>query len=113
MGSQDGRKWLGSPPHLEGLKKTHFGGEFSPYLGDLRSQWLLTTYESWVQVMSTIRVSLRIQTTPAKIVGLMVGHESHPKNVSPDYWGNIWFLRTYRSILRDAYFHLHATNVGK
>ena len=38
--SQDGRKWLGSPPSISHEKAK---GE-QPYFGDLRSPWLLPTY---------------------------------------------------------------------
>ena len=37
-------KWLGSPPFINHLG--HLEGE-QPYLGDLRSLWLLATYKSW------------------------------------------------------------------
>ena len=40
-----GCKWLGSAPFISYL--AHLEGVPQPYLADLRSPWLLTTYTSW------------------------------------------------------------------
>ena len=47
-------KWLGSPPFTSYLG--HLEGVPQPYLGDLRSPWLLTTYyiNGMILVSSTV-----------------------------------------------------------
>ena len=62
--SQDGRKWLGSASSTSHEVRP-FGRVPQPYLGDLRSPWLLTTYPSPGMILQVLHFESHLGKTSA------------------------------------------------
>ena len=85
--SQDGRKWLGSASSTSHEVRP-FGRVPQPYLGDLRSPWLLTTYPSPGMILQVLHFESHLGKHPL----------FRPKNLKPisslrKKFGALSFLR--------------------